>query len=666
MLLPALLGEAGQGCQVCWYADASPSGSWLGNLVCRLRSVRLERARFRMIDIRDDEGNLWRLRITYRDLALIQQAVLGRPDVQELFKAWCDKEDYFTVFLKKSISRFDQVQSALPGRALYLVHVLRWLCRQDGLESSTKYCWLNRRAWSEEIADYARGWGVALRWVDWKRTPLKEAVKELLGAELVSRLTFLPAAISYRRKQIANPSPSVSPKVMVEYYGQWNIEEPHKYSDFFFIQQSSLSPRDVVFTFNFMQDLLDKDKAAMLDKYGMQGVALHPKAVSKDSPDVEVFLPHWWVKGQRPGTRVLASIADRRLRRWAADRGNQFADRASYWAELFKRYGTRIYVTWYKYSAEHCIIADVLRRLGGVTAIYQKAFDEFPTPETTIGADIVFGCWQKGASIEREALSRIPYYVVTGYLGDHRFALLKNEAAKLRQSLTQAGARRIIAFTDENFLKDERWHTGPETAYRGYRFFLEKVLTDSQFGLIIKPKAPQTLAKRFAPMRELFNKARNTGRCIIISEGVLQSHFPPALAALAADIAVHNHFYAMTAAVEMALTGTPTLLVDTEGWRASELNQTLGVGRVIFQDHESLWQACLDFWAGKRKDVGNWGGVLREIDPFRDGKAAARMGDYLQWILDDLKKGLSREDAMAAAADRYRGIWGEDKVISCR
>ena len=54
--------------------------------------------------------------------------------------------------------------------------------------------------------------------------------------------------------------------------------------------------------------------------------------------------------------------------------------------------------------------------------------------------------------------------------------------------------------------------------------------------------------------------------------------------------------------------------------------------------------------------------MLDEIDPFRDGRAAERIGTYLKWLLDDFKVGLPREIAMGNAAERYCKIWGKDKI----
>ena len=60
---------------------------------------------------------------------------------------------------------------------------------------------------------------------------------------------------------------------------------------------------------------------------------------------------------------------------------------------------------------------------------------------------------------------------------------------------------------------------------------------------------------------------------------------------------------------------------------------------------------------------GDWSSVIGEFDPFRDGLAAKRIGDYLSWLVDGFERGLDRAVVMAQASDRYAALWGNDKVI---
>jgi hypothetical protein len=61
---------------------------------------------------------------------------------------------------------------------------------------------------------------------------------------------------------------------------------------------------------------------------------------------------------------------------------------------------------------------------------------------------------------------------------------------------------------------------------------------------------------------------------------------------------------------------------------------------------------------------GNWSKIIHELDPFRDGLAAMRMGNYLRWLIEGFDQGLDRDMILADAAERYTSKWGSDKVVA--
>ncbi len=243
--------------------------------------------------------------------------------------------------------------------------------------------------------------------------------------------------------------------------------------------------------------------------------------------------------------------------------------------------------------------------------------------------------------------------------------MLEDGARSIRETLQHHGAKHILAFFDENSANDARWNVGHQEVQENYRFLLEKVIKEPWFGLVIKPKTTSTLRARLGPVNDLLEQAEATGRCFLFGSGGIQGWYPPSAAALAADIAVHGHIWAGTAGVEAALAGVPTLLMDQEGWQIDSLYR-LGVGRVVFNSWEGLWEACNQHWAnpGEIPGFGDWSPIMDEVDPFRDGRAAERMGTYIKWLLEGLRAGLDRDTAMAQTAERYRSIWGQDKVIA--
>lgn len=296
--------------------------------------------------------------------------------------------------------------------------------------------------------------------------------------------------------------------------------------------------------------------------------------------------------------------------------------------------------------------------------IYQRAFEEFPSPETLTAADVVFGFSPLNGVRDRRSGSRISCHVATGYFGDFRFPLLKQAAGQIRDRLKQNGAEFIIAYFDENSLDDVRWHTGHDFMARNYEYLLERVLQNPRLGVVFKPKAPATLRRRLGNVSPMLMEAEATGRCRIIEGGTNQGVHPPALAALAADVSIHGHLHAGTAGMEAALAGSPTLLLDREECTRSRLH-ALAEGGIVFQEWDPLLAACMDLWKYPERAAllrAAWEPLLNELDPFRDGRAAERIGTYMKWVLDAFRSGADRNEAMSRASERYAGVWGEDKI----
>jgi hypothetical protein len=221
-----------------------------------------------------------------------------------------------------------------------------------------------------------------------------------------------------------------------------------------------------------------------------------------------------------------------------------------------------------------------------------------------------------------------------------------------------------LAYFDENSQAGKWWMIGHGITREHYAFLLERVLEDPGLGLVLKPKVPATLRARLGPVAQLLERAERTGRCYVFADGVLHGNYPPAAAALAADVAIHGHASAGTAACEAALAGVPTLVMDREGWPASPLYR-LGEGNVVFRDWPTLWDACRAHWArpGSVPGFGDWSPLLDDLDPFRDGRAGSRLASYIRSLLDVFQSGGNREDALAAATEQYAAKWGHHMVI---
>jgi hypothetical protein len=92
-----------------------------------------------------------------------------------------------------------------------------------------------------------------------------------------------------------------------------------------------------------------------------------------------------------------------------------------------------------------------------------------------------------------------------------------------------------------------------------------------------------------------------------------------------------------------------------------------GPDRLVFDNPDKLWASLNRFFdePGSLPMLGLADkDLLSRIDPFRDGRAGHRIGEYVRWYLEGLDQSLDRDKALAEATRRYAEKWGNAMV--CR
>lgn len=640
--------------------DVSPILLRMAQSSGRFFNIHVEKLDFRIVDVKDDKGLLVRERVPCDDLVRVQKKITA----SKLFEGFLNSVpmgDRRPTYVSKSISHVTFHTQRTLQRAFLLIQIAVWTLKKKGGEGDPCNLYAENRSWFSFLQEYGLEYAVVVRklfprfYVSIRKGWFQYIYHQLLYYAWHVRFgAFKPKSPAERKKE------PTAPVVAIEYYGQFNLEEPQKHSDFFFWQQSQLSGESVVATFGSYKNPLDEEKWNALKKHGIHPVVIHPRATRV--PDCPPLKPKFYKGGRQVLKKQIASSPLKRLeRKWLKDTLFHYERLRSYWKDVFQTQNTRVYLSWFRYDGTHCAIADAIKDLGGVMAIYQRALDTVPLIDTMVDVDIVFGFSKFSADLDKRTHSIVPHFVVTGYLGDHRFSLLREQAKKIREELQNKGAKHIVAYLDENSADDSRWHTGHEFMRVNYDFLLRQVLSDTTLGLVFKPKVPQTLRRRLGPVAALLREAEATGRVYFYDH----IGYPPCAAALVSDLAIHGHLAAGTAGAECALADIPTLLLDREGWPVSPLYQ-LGVGKVVFTEWDSLWKSCQEHW--KRPNgipgFGDWSSMIDLFDPFRDGRAAERMGTYVQWLLHSFQKGCGRNHALEEASEKYRKAWGQDKILA--
>lgn len=651
-VLPFILSlkQSDERLKSCYYIDATRTGEkitkWTG-IFLRVKVTRLE---FELRHIKDERGELVRLRIPREDLFRIQRDILNSNIYQQLFRKEWDK-GRLSAFLAKGVIPIDRNHPHSAFKTVYIIQVIAWHMKQKRIAQCKLF--LKKRCWMEVYSVYSSKLGITLNSTFWLPDFKKRFINFLY--KFPSLIYFLKKLRSLDfSTDVSSPPDTNVPKIAFFGRGDFNLENNGLHSDVFFWLQSELPAENIIYSVNRSfseQDIqsLEKTEMHVARDFYMNRRTNHVSEKQSWFAPIPQKLTFYSNEAKFIRDQVLLYNNIKRI-----------------WSRFCEIYGIKVYLTWYKYDNIHMAIADALEEQGGISAVWQMAYDGIPFVESNTFTDVAFGFSTWAIQNEKIQGSNIPYYIAIGYPKDYCVPLLKKQAREMRACLQRKGARKIVAIFDENSGDDDRWHTGHPWQRENYQYILEKVLDTPWLGVIFKPKVAKTLRKRLGPVSDLLVEAEATGRCYVYEiSGQNTTIIPPVLAGLASDIAIHGHLSAGTGAVECALAGIKTLLIDREGLPDSRLYQ-LGEGKVVFKDWPELIEALFLHWESEKgiPCFGDWTPLLNELDPFRDGKAAYRMGTYLHWLIQGFENGQHRDTILADAAERYCKQWGYDKIAS--
>ena len=219
----------------------------------------------------------------------------------------------------------------------------------------------------------------------------------------------------------------------------------------------------------------------------------------------------------------------------------------------------------------------------------------------------------------------------------------------------------ILCFFDENSV--ERWDYGGshKELAQDYEFLLQWLIEEPSIGLVFKPKKFRDLFQRIGDTSNLIKQAQETGRCKMFDDN-FGNNISPAEAALIADVCI-GKLTGVTAALEAQLIGSPSILIDIDQFHTHPLYS--GASKdFIFSDWKPLRFAVEKYRSNPAAypELGNWGNELKGLDPYQDGKANLRMGNYIGNVYDALKSGESKKIAQQIAHEKFQSKWSSSLI----
>ena len=557
------------GIKKVYYINATKLSLKFINIFKKFSSLKIKPCKFKMMQVRGASGEIIRLRHSRKDIREVTSSI-----VEDIRKN-SSKHNVPYHYIRRSLNGCASIlERQNISRIIYLIDVVAWHLNRNH-PSSQGVLMAYHRPFKNSIETYALKRNIKLSFFPWGAGLTGNAyeIKNYLMFVFPTLKHFLlsvrQAFFLGKNQQSKEQQTSNSSKILFSMRGDLSLECDGHHSDFFAYLNSKLSID------NMMVDIrnVKNDFILSLKSHGMtffQDYFTFFNSLRYNAP----YNINGSTRSEHKHLSRLAKLYALSFKRHES---------------LYAKNNVRIDYDWYKYTANHAIKKNVLEENNGVFVMQQLMFDGYENEGCAFESDIYFAFSNFSFEIDKKIKSQCPYYIITGYPRDYAKHHLEQEAKTIRQQLKANGANYIVAVFDENSHQDERWHTGHSLQEENYRYILELLVEDDKLGVIFKPKVARTLRSRLPKIGPLLDAAINTGRCYIFEETIaLTTKASPLVASLAADISIHGHLSAGTAALECAVHGLPCLLINREGAR-SKLNE-LPKGKVVFDS----WVQCKD------------------------------------------------------------------------
>jgi len=359
-----------------------------------------------------------------------------------------------------------------------------------------------------------------------------------------------------------------------------------------------------------------------------------------------------------------------RARLWIFSKMREYRSLKSYWRLVFRVNNIGVFFHWYAFSRHHLAAVQSIRELRGVSVLYPVSTHLFSTIDQSTCQDVSLEWSSLTGSISRRGGVNARHQLSVGF-GMNITHSERERSKQVTRSLKDSGARFIMCMLDENSVADERWHSGHGLQRLHYRSILQYTLSRSDIGLVIKPKRASNLRSRLGrEISALIDKLVATGRCYIYMDARLDiTDMSVQGAVLDADLCIHTCLAAGTAGIEAHLQGVRTIFINLEGMRSSILN-VLPQGKVVFDNWSD---ALLEIDSHLRamdslgeSTLGVWDRLLDMMDEFRDNGHDVRVTSFLRRLLIKQSVDSNFCDYLGECVKEYKSEWGDSAVIKQR
>ena len=383
-----------------FYIDSSPFANKVIIPFLKLINFNINQLIFKMIDIRDENGELISERTRRLDLFELKQEIRDSEKYKRLIEYINDDQRHRDFILSCILDGYVHNADSMD-RVLYLIQVIKKNNKDNNYSSSQLF--IKDRPWQEIYQKIGNKNKIIVRVIG------KYKPKKII--QHFPRFYFILKFLKY--KFIDNKYQRFALKknnTFVFGRGDINFEADGHHSDYFWYLNSEFPPEKI------LTEYLTKKEADYLYKHKTIGVKIGLRFKDFFKLSTDEF------------QGITADNASKKELSQIKHFANRYKSIKTTWQSFFEKYQVKIHLSWDRYNPTQIAIADAIKSVGGVSAIWQMAYDGFPALGARVDCDVKFSFSNISAQIDLAGNSSVKYQVITGYPKTYAKKLLKAQS----------------------------------------------------------------------------------------------------------------------------------------------------------------------------------------------------------------------------------------------
>lgn len=440
-----------------------------------------------------------------------------------------------------------------------------------------------------------------------------------------------------------------SSKTLVEFYGRTYIDNPS--SHLFWFAESKIPAERVIRYFDRPDSPNSEQNRNFIKESGMHWLDLsgYSQWLYIDKPIASLF--NSYLNVPRPKNLTETSVLCWLLLGY-------FSFLLQIWRTIFRKYNIKVF----HQHQEHNFLSHVqtlaINIEGGISLWFHWSMDRLPFAHYNYASYDIYFSWGKSHSD-----------FINFHEFDYRFIIevgciphIDVNAQRINKIINKFSPKVNFIITIFDTTHDYWRQNSSNSVSYFYETLLTTVLSHPSWGVIIKPKKPNNYSfdesKNGLKIANLLKELTLKKRCLI-----MDSRTHPILAAASSDICIgcSNN----SACAICGIAGYKAI-----NWSLARMKRHFfylnGKDRIIFEKKEEVIKA-LEFVAKDAEShshIGDYSPWLDSLDPYRDGKAGFRAGQFIKTFITHIDEGDDKDTALQKAVKKYEDCWGRDKVYS--